>query len=56
MRGPDVDKGRTPDGFQARAVDAETGTVVWPRGAELAPDTLCEHARYRSVADEDVAA
>jgi hypothetical protein len=37
MRGPVFDEARTPAGFEAVAVDAESGTVVWPGGADLAP-------------------
>lgn len=41
MRGPVFAEARTPGGFERVAVDSETGTVVWPGGADLAPDTLC---------------
>jgi hypothetical protein len=40
MRGPVFSDARTRDGFARVSVDAETGTVVWPGGADLAPDTL----------------
>ena len=40
MHGPVFDEARTLAGFATAAVDAETGTVVWPGGADLAPDTL----------------
>jgi hypothetical protein len=40
MRGPVFAEARTPAGFAAADVDVETGTVVWPGGADLAPDTL----------------
>ena len=36
---------RTPAGFAQVQVDPETGTVVWPGGADLAPDTLYERVR-----------
>ena len=42
MRGPVFDQARTPAGFAAVSVDPDTGTVVWPGGADLAPDTLYE--------------
>ena len=45
MRGPVFAKARTAEGFAAVAVDPETGTVVWPGGADLAPDTLYERVR-----------
>jgi hypothetical protein len=56
MRGPVFDEARTPDGFAHAAVDAETGTVVWPGGADLAPDTLYERVRTGVWPDQDVAA
>jgi Protein of unknown function (DUF2442) len=40
MRGPVFAEARTPEGFAAVKVDPESGTVVWPGGADLAPDTL----------------
>ncbi len=45
MMGPVFDEARTPDGFAKVSVDSETGTVVWPGGADLAPDTLYERVR-----------
>lgn len=45
MRGPVFDDARTREGFGAVAVDSETGTVVWPGGADLAPDTLYQRVR-----------
>jgi hypothetical protein len=47
---------RTPEGFAKVTVDAETGTVVWPGGADLAPDTLYERARTGAWPGQDVAA
>jgi hypothetical protein len=40
MHGPVFERARTPAGFAEVEVDRETGTVVWPGGADLAPDTL----------------
>lgn len=45
MRGPIFERARRPDGFAEVEVDPETGTVVWPGGADLAPDTLYERVR-----------
>jgi hypothetical protein len=42
MRGPVFAEALTPAGFAAVEVDPESGTVVWPGGADLAPDTLYE--------------
>ncbi len=40
MWGPVFERARTQEGFVAVTVDEETGTVAWPEGADLAPDTL----------------
>jgi hypothetical protein len=45
MRGPVFERARTPEGFAEVSVDPETGTVCWPNGADLAPDTLYERVR-----------
>ena len=45
MRGPVFADARTPEGFARVAVDPEIGTIVWPSGADLAPDTLYERVR-----------
>ncbi len=45
MRGPVFERARTPEGFAEVTVDPEIGTVVWPGGADLAPDTLYERVR-----------
>jgi hypothetical protein len=42
MRGPVFEHAITPEGFAKAYADAETGTVCWPGGADLAPDTLYE--------------
>jgi hypothetical protein len=56
MRGPVFEEARTPEGFAKGAVDRETGTVVWPGGADLAPDTLYERVRTGTWPEQDVAA
>ena len=56
MHGPVFDLARTPEGFAKVSVDPETGTVVWPGGADLAPDTLYERVRTGAWPDQDVAA
>jgi hypothetical protein len=40
MWGPVFTEARTPEGFAKVEVDPESGTVTWPGGADLAPDTL----------------
>jgi Protein of unknown function (DUF2442) len=45
MRGPVFEVARTPEGFDKVETDRETGTVIWPGGADLAPDTLYERVR-----------
>jgi Protein of unknown function (DUF2442) len=47
MRGPVFEVARTRAGFAQVRVDPETGTVVWPGGADLAPDALYERVRSR---------
>jgi hypothetical protein len=56
MRGLVFDQARSPEGFAKVQVDSETGTVVWPGGADLAPDTLYERVRTGVWPDRDVAA
>jgi hypothetical protein len=56
MRGPVFKDARTPDGFSKVKVDAETGTIVWPGGADLAPDTLYERVRSGAWPDSRAAA
>jgi uncharacterized protein DUF2442 len=56
MRGPVFAAARTPEGFAAVSIDGETGTVVWPGGADLAPDTLYERVRTGAWPDADIAA
>jgi hypothetical protein len=45
MWGPVFERARTEEGFAQAYVDAETRTVAWPGGADLAPDTLYERVR-----------
>jgi hypothetical protein len=56
MRGPVFEQARTPDGFARVEVDPELGTVTWPGGADLAPDTLYERVRTGVWPGEDAAA
>jgi Protein of unknown function (DUF2442) len=43
LRGPVFERARTPEGF--REVHVAEGTVAWPGGADLAPDTLYERVK-----------
>jgi hypothetical protein len=45
MRGPVFERAVTTEGFAEVTVDAETATICWPGGADLAPDTLYERVR-----------
>jgi hypothetical protein len=56
MRGPVFERARTRDGFSEVFVDSETGTVAWPGGADLAPDTLYERVRTGAWPQPTVAA
>jgi hypothetical protein len=56
MRGPVFAEARTPQGFAEGRIDPETGTVVWPGGADLAPDTLYERVRTGMWPDQHAAA
>lgn len=56
MHGPVFAKARTQAGFAKVAVDPESGTVVWPGGADLAPDTLYVRARTGAWPDQTIAA
>jgi uncharacterized protein DUF2442 len=56
MRGPVFDSAHTPDGFAKVEINTETGTVTWPGGADLAPDTLYERVRTGSWPQRDIAA
>ncbi|MGB3098823.1 MAG: DUF2442 domain-containing protein [Solirubrobacterales bacterium] len=56
MRGPVFERARTEQGFAEVAVDEESGTIVWPGGADLAPDTLYERVRTGAWPDSGVPA
>ena len=56
MHGPVFQQARTPAGFSAVTVDSESGTIVWPGGADLAPDTLYERVRTGLWPDGSAAA
>jgi hypothetical protein len=43
LRGPVFERARTLEGF--REVHVAEGTVAWPGGADLAPDTLYERVK-----------
>ncbi len=48
--GPVFEPLKEPAYFRRVRVDAEGGTVVWPNGADMAPDTLYAAVRRRVVA------
>jgi hypothetical protein len=54
MRGPVFEHARTEAGFKEAYVDA--GTVVWPGGADLAPDTLYDRLKTGLWWDEKLPA
>jgi hypothetical protein len=56
MHGPVFHEACTPEGFAQARVDRETGTVVWPGGADLAPDTLYERVRTGAWPHSGIAA
>jgi hypothetical protein len=56
MVGPVFSLARTPSGFEQARVDVESGTVVWPGGADLAPDTLYERVRTGIWPGQNIAA
>jgi hypothetical protein len=56
MHGPVFERARTREGFAKAKADPEALTVVWPGGADLAPDTLYERVRTGIWPDHNVAA
>jgi hypothetical protein len=56
MRGPVFEEACSSEGFTQVEVDGETGTVVWPGGADLAPDTLYERVRSGAWPESQAAA
>jgi hypothetical protein len=56
MHGPVFARATTEAGFTEVFLDSESGTVAWPGGADLAPDTLYERVRTGSWPDRDTAA
>ncbi len=56
MNGPVFEHARTPEGFAAAELDPESGTVTWPGGADLAPDTLYERVKTGAWTGRRVAA
>lgn len=56
MHGPVFARATTEAGFIEVFVDTESGTVAWPGGADLAPDTLYERVRRGVWPGQDVAA
>ena len=56
MNAPVFEHTRTPEGFAVAELDSESGTVTWPGGADLAPDTLYERVKTGAWPGRRVAA
>lgn len=56
MHGPVFEQAITPAGFAAVTADSGSGTMIWPGGADLAPDTLYHRIRTGLWPDENAAA
>ena len=40
---------RDPEEFARLSLDPELGTITWPNGADLAPESICAAARQAAV-------
>ena len=56
MHRPVFAEARTPEEFAKVAVEPETGTIVWPGGADLAPDPLYISAQTGAWPGQSIAA